>query len=503
MMPMALESGRPAIRWYRSFYFRIGFSFVVFVVAVLVAQSVVFNLLLMRPRFPGRSPNALAAIVAADVGSAIGQDPALDVDEYLKREYPRLPPAYAVMKTGAVGANRSSPLRAEILRSAEGMLGGTDFRRAGPVPAIGGPPFVMAPIQVAGELKGVVVLPPPMSANPITRDVFRLFTVPGTALLIVGTVLAAAFIFAPARRRLRMLQEATRRLGAGDLSARAPETGGDEVADVAATFNSMARELAARDEALRASDRLRRQMLADVSHELKTPLTAMRGYVETLHMSDVVLDAATRERYFATLERETFRLDRIVKDLLDLARLENGVGDLDARTFAIGRVFEHVAQRHEQDATTRDVAIRSRVAEAADQIVADPDRIEQVVENLFANALRHTPDGGSIELAADASDDAVVISVADSGSGIPPGDIPHVFERFYKADPARTSGSDGSGLGLSIAKAIVERHGGTIDVKSRPGRTVFTIQLPKVSGRQSTSANLYPTPQAVRMSSGS
>ena len=244
-------------------------------------------------------------------------------------------------------------------------------------------------------------------------------------------------------------------------------------------------------------------MLADVSHELKTPLTAMRGYVETLHMSDVVLDAATRERYFATLERETFRLDRIVKDLLDLARLENGVGDLDVRTFAIGRVFEHVAQRHEQDATTRDVAIRSRVAEAADQIVADPDRIEQVVENLFANALRYTPDGGAIELAADASDDAVVVSVVDSGGGIPPGDVLHVFERFYKADPARTSGSDGSGLGLSIAKAIVERHGGTIEVKSRPGRTVFTIRLPKVRGRQSTSANLYPTPQAVRMSSGS
>src|SRR5262249_41527726 len=92
MRPMALESSRPAIRWYRSFYFRIGFSFVVFVVAVLVAQSVVFNLLLMRPRFPGRSPNALAAIVAADVASAIAQDPALDVDGYLKREYPRLPP---------------------------------------------------------------------------------------------------------------------------------------------------------------------------------------------------------------------------------------------------------------------------------------------------------------------------------------------------------------------------------------------------------------------------
>jgi signal transduction histidine kinase len=503
MTPMALESSRPAIRWYRSFYFRIGFSFVVFVVAVLVAQSVVFNLLLMRPRFPGRSPNALAAIVAADVASAIAQDPALDLDEYLKREYPRLPPVYAVMKTGAVAANTSAPLRPQILRSAQGMVSGTDFRRGGAEAAIGGPPFVMAPIQVAGELKGAVVLPPPMSANPITRDVSRLFTVPGTALLIVGTILAAAFIFAPARRRLRMLQDATRRLGAGDLSARAPEAGGDEVADVAATFNTMARELAARDEALRTSDRLRRQMLADVSHELKTPLTAMRGYVETLHMSDVVLDPATRERYFATLERETCRLDRIVKDLLDLARLENGVGDLDVRTFAIGRVFDHVMHRHEQDAYARSVTIRTRVADAADQVVADPDRIEQVIENLFANALRHTPNGTTIDLTAEALGESIALSVTDAGSGIPAGDVPHVFERFYKADPARRSGSDGSGLGLSIAKAIVERHGGTIQVESRPGRTVFTIRLPKAPPPQSTSANLYPTPQAVRISSGS
>jgi signal transduction histidine kinase len=494
---------RPAVRWYRSFYFRIGFSFVVFVVGVLVAQSVVFNLMLTRPRFPGRSPNALAAIVAADLGSAMAQDPVLDVDDYLKREYARLSPLYAVMKSGSVASNRSTPpLRADIVRSAQGVLAGTDFRRTGTERTIGGPPFVMAPIQTAGELRGVVVLPPPVLPNAISRDVGRLLTVPGTALLVTGTILAAAFIFAPARRRLKLLQDATLRLGAGDLSARAPESGGDEIADVAATFNRMATELMARDEALRASDRLRRQMLADVSHELKTPLAAMRGYVETLHMSDVALDPATRERYFATLERETSRLDRIVKDLLDLARLENGVGELDVRMFAIGRVFDHVAERHEPDATARRVRIRTHVADAADQIVADPDRIEQVIENLFANALRHTPDGGTVELTADVADDYVVMSVIDSGAGIPPAHIAQVFERFYKVDTARTSGSDGSGLGLSIAKAIVERHDGTIEVDSRPGRTVFTIRLPKAAAH-AASANLYPTPHAVRISSGS
>src|SRR5262245_57216700 len=169
--------------------------------------------------------------------------------------------------------------------------------------------------------------PPPPSGGPVVRDVGRLLSWPGAMVLILAATIAAAVIFEPARRRLKALEEATERFGTGDLTARAPERGGDEMARVAIAFNRMAADLAARDEALRTSDRLRRQMLADVSHELKTPLTAMRGYVETLHMAqraDLTLDAETRERYFGILERETERLDRIVKDLLDLARLENG-----------------------------------------------------------------------------------------------------------------------------------------------------------------------------------
>ena len=144
-------------------------------------------------------------------------------------------------------------------------------------------------------------------------------------------------------------------------------------------------------------------MLADVSHELKTPLTAMLGYVETLHMADVALDDATRDRYFETLERETRRLDRIVRDLLDLARLENGIGPLDARVFTIARVFEHVIQRHEQESRSRDIAVRVAIDDQADQVTADPDRIEQAVENLFANALRHTSSGGRLRAEVEAS----------------------------------------------------------------------------------------------------
>ena len=316
---------------------------------------------------------------------------------------------------------------------------------------------------------------------------------PGRRLLPAVPIRPSPRIVAPARRRLKALEEVTRRLGSGDLAARASERGGDEIAHVAAAVNRMAAELAAREQALRTSDRLRRQMLADVSHELKTPLTAMRGYVETLHMSDAALDAATRQRYFATLARETVRLDRIVKDLLDLARLENGVAAFEPRLFAVGRVFEHVVERHEHEARSRQIAIKVRVADAADQVWGDPDRVEQVIENLVANALRHTPDRGAIELGAAVDGDVVVVSVVDSGEGIPADHVAHVFDRFYKVDAARSNGSGGSGLGLSIAKAIVERHGGTIRVSSVPGQTAFTIvlpQLPDHSLDQSASTNL-------------
>ena len=262
----------------------------------------------------------------------------------------------------------------------------------------------------------------------------------------------------------------------------------------------MSAELAARTDALHESDRVRRQMLADVSHELRTPLTAMRGYLDTLAMPDVALDPATRARYLETARREAERLERIVADLLDLARHEHGAAAIEPRVFAIERVFEHVVRRHERDARGRRRR-RSRPASSADadQVLADPGRLEQVVGNLVANALRHTPAGGTIRLEAAIRGGRYRLTVEDSGDGIPAAHLPHVFDRFYKADSARTGGHGGSGLGLSIVKAIVERHGGTIAVESRPGRTAFVESvLPR--GRCPRSADRAQRPAQSRPS---
>jgi two-component system OmpR family sensor kinase len=488
------------LRWYSSFYWRIGISFVGFLIAVLVAQSIMFSYMFARSEltFSRESPNAVAVAIASDVGAQLARNPSVDVNDVLASKYADVrPSAYVVLKEGGIAANTPEPLAEEIVEETRAALFGglTPPSTARPRQVSG--PVITAPIQVAGELRGVVVLPPPPRRGGMLGDAGRLMSLPGTLVLIVATVLVAVVIFAPARRRLQALEGAAERFGRGDLRARAPESGRDEIARVARAFNRMAAELAVRDEALRTSDRLRRQMFADVSHELKTPLTAMLGYLDTLRMPEMQIDPATRERYLDTVGLEAHRLDRIVRDLLDLARYENGVGSLDMRVFAIERVFDAVARRHEREAHERHIAFVIHVDPSSDQIVGDPDRIEQVIENLVANALRHTPPGGTIELDAASVGDGWGLAVIDTGQGIAREHLPHVFDRFYKVDASRMAGAGGgSGLGLSIAKAIVQRHGGTIAVTSRPGRTEFSIVLPQqteaagVQGAYSASANL-------------
>src|SRR5262249_12251669 len=158
-----------------------------------------------------------------------------------------------------------------------------------------------------------------------------------------------------------------------------------------------------------------------------------------------------------TVERETLRLDRIVQDLLDLARLENDFGALDVRLFSLRRLFEHVVRRHEREAQVCRVDLHLSVPDPADQIVADPERLEPVMAYRPANALRHTAPGGSVRLSADVDTSSAVIQVEDSGEGIAAEHLQFVFERFYKVAAARASRSARSGLGLSIAKAIVDR----------------------------------------------
>jgi two-component system sensor histidine kinase BaeS len=335
---------------------------------------------------------------------------------------------------------------------------------------------------VAGRHIGSVVALP-------SADFARLRTIVSSVasgLVLVGTILSVVLVFAPARRRIRSLEGVAARVGRGDLSARANEKGGDELAMLARAFNRMTEDLFQRAAEVEAGGQRRRRLLADVSHELLTPLTTMRGYLETLRMPEVSISNEARSRYTAILSDEVERLELLVGDLLDLALLEEGRLRFDFDDVAVEQLLGRQMARFEGEANSRGVRLTATIQPGAAIVVGDPTRLDQALRNLIANALRHTPRTGQVALEARLAGQMVELSVADTGTGIPSEDLPFVFDRFYRGDCSRTAASGGRGLGLSIVRAVVEGHGGRVSVRSDLGKgTTFTIQLPaEIDGSQ-------------------
>jgi len=222
---------------------------------------------------------------------------------------------------------------------------------------------------------------------------------------------------------------------------------------------------------LRQSERLRRELTANVSHELRTPLTSIKGFTETL-LDGAVRDEETCRRFLTIINSEADRLVKLVDDLLDLSQLESKRATLDLRPVDVAALVAYTVDK------LRPLAQYSGLR--LDQVTADRDRLEQVLTNLIDNALKYTPAGGRVDVRVVPSNGEVEISVSDTGKGIGPDDLPHVFERFYRADRSRTRGSGGTGLGLAIARHIVEAHGGHIRVRSLLDEgTTFLFTLPQ------------------------
>jgi two-component system OmpR family sensor kinase len=498
--------------WYQSLYWKVATGFMVCLAAVLVVQGALFVFVIQQsgPALPGLPPDRFAQTVALDLSQALSRDSTFDVARFVREQYGRdAHPFFVMMADGKVISN-GGPFDEPLLRDARARLQrGPDYQRpdwggryepyrrrprpsdgADAPPPPGGPPAGFRPMRpvpiiVDNEVAGVVVVLPRAPFWFLLSRYAPTLAAVAAASLVVGAALATMIIFGPARKRLRAVEDAARRLGGGDLSARAPSAGGDEVSAVAFAFNAMADDLSARADALAASDRARRQLLADVSHELTTPVTAMRGYLETLTMPELTLDAATRARYLDIIADETGRLEHIIGDLLDLARFEGGGGTLVVDDdVPVDELFDRVIARHERDVQNAGVRMHWAIERGAERVRGDRDRLEQALQNLAANALRYAPADTAIELAAAGRGDHIALTVTDHGPGITPEHLPHVFDRFYKADASRSIRSGpgqagGSGLGLSIVKAIVERHGGRVAVASEPGLTVFSLLLPR------------------------
>jgi signal transduction histidine kinase len=326
-------------------------------------------------------------------------------------------------------------------------------------------------VDINGKQVGTVLVignPPPLGGLELQylnrTNQALLYAALGAALVALGlgTILARTLT-----HPLRDLTTAIHAMAKGDLKQHVPVKSHDELGELAAAFNQMSSDL----------DRLnlsRRQMTADIAHDLRSPLTVIGGYVES--MRDGVL-SPTPER-LDTIHSEVQHLQRLVEDLRTLSQADAGELTLNRETLAPLALLERMANSYNHLAARKKVALEVLAEPNLPEIRLDPDRMAQVFGNLISNSLRYTPAGGKILLTAGQEKDALAFSVQDNGQGISSEALPYIFDRFYRADPARAQGSE-SGLGLAIARSIVEAHGGSISAESEVGKgTKIRIVFP-------------------------
>ena len=300
--------------------------------------------------------------------------------------------------------------------------------------------------------------------------------------VVVGS-LAGLVVLRAMTRRLRRLTNHIDRFRAGGFRTfepfAAPGPGSDdEIAQLGRAYDEMAARIGEQLDALEKTDALRREMVAHVSHDLRTPLATLHGYIETLKLKDAELESAERERYLAVALDQSERLRRLVGDLFELAKLDAHEQTPVCEPVSLAELVNDIAQKFQLEARRNGATIEIDAGDGLPMVNADIALVERVLENLIDNALSHSPDGGAIRIPVAANGVSVRVTVSDSGPGIAPEHLPRVFDRFYQAGNAHR-GTAHSGLGLAIAKRIVELHGARLEVESTLGHgTAFSFQLP-------------------------
>jgi len=289
---------------------------------------------------------------------------------------------------------------------------------------------------------------------------------------LMAVAIAVAITFFLSRRILapvKALTLASKRLGRGDFSQRVQVKDKSELGELAEAFNSMAGDL-------ERAEKLRRNMVADVAHELRTPLSNVRGYLEAIRDGVIKPD----KKAIRSLNEEAVLLSRLVDDLQDLALAEAGELKLVCQTEDVSALVNQAVAAMQAEAATKGVSVSIDLSDRLPSVNIDYHRISQVLRNLLENAVAHTAQGGSITVAAKQQDNNwVEVSVTDTGEGIPADDLPNIFERFYRVDKSRARATGGSGLGLTIAKRLVEAHGGKLEVQSELGKgSRFSFTIP-------------------------
>ena len=304
-----------------------------------------------------------------------------------------------------------------------------------------------------------------------------------TVLLIFASAIAMSlsFFFSTALTdRIQAFSQAARQIASGQLSTRIADPGRDEMAELAVSLNEMTAQLQAMEQKQKEVDTLRRDLIAWVSHDLRTPLTSIRAILEAL-ADGVVEDPATVQRYLQTAQQDIRSLSSLIDDLFEMAQVDAGGLQLQPAAGSIADLISDTLESFAELAKRRGVELTGKVQPGADPVTMDVQRMGRVLANLVGNALRHTPEGGQVQICAVKDARWLTVEVEDTGEGIKPEDLPYVFDRFYRGEKSRSRATGGAGLGLAIAKGVVEAHGGQIGVESSPGkgaRFYFTLPVP-------------------------
>jgi signal transduction histidine kinase len=297
-------------------------------------------------------------------------------------------------------------------------------------------------------------------------------------LLSVGFSLHGA---SPMARRIGRVRKGTAQLANGELEAELPIEGHDEISQLSADFNSMARTLKEAAEREHEMEKARRDLIAAVSHDLRTPLASARALIEAV-ADGVAAEEETKERYLSSARNELMNLDRLVDDLFELAQIDAGVLRLELEEASLHDLISDTLSSFRPQAEHRGIRLVGEVSDGVDPVLINPPKLQRVLYNLVSNALRHTPAHGTVALRAQPDGEVVWVEVADTGEGIAPGDLPHVFERSFRSEKSRTrrveDSASGAGLGLAIARGLIEAHGGQVGVESEIGEgTRFYLTL--------------------------
>jgi signal transduction histidine kinase len=307
------------------------------------------------------------------------------------------------------------------------------------------------------------------------------------AALVISLIVALLFglaMFSLLTRRIRRLSHAMTSF-VSDQNVQKDFTrytyvghSGDEIDRLGEHFNSMADRINEQVEELKQNDAKRRELIANVSHDLRTPLTSLHGYIETLLMKEGSLSDEERKQYLKTAANHSQQLKRLINDLFELAKLDSVDTLMTVEPFSLAELAQDIVHSFELPAKQKGVTLSAELDKNVPFAFGDIGMIQRVLDNLIDNALRYTGNGGRISVTLSGEDGHVTVKISDTGCGIPKEDVPHIFDRFYRASKSREDGSFHSGLGLAITKRILALHGSDIQAESEPQvGTTFTFQL--------------------------